>query len=154
MLSLLSQILANGVSPPSAPTSIELTLPEGTGPEALIPLTALLLEYPVAYMLTTAGLESQAILSGVALDVYECIVSHPPLLPKGKANTEIGRGETTLVKFSCPAHLAGSYPDLHPSRMVDKVKARFEERLCRLSLEEVMDVRVKHGVETLDRVAL
>ncbi|KAK0487669.1 hypothetical protein IW261DRAFT_1327286 [Armillaria novae-zelandiae] len=66
------------------PTDISCTLPSELPVEITVPLAAVLLEYPVAYV--PNGALSPARLN---LDVYECLLS----------------GGVTIVKFSCPASL-------------------------------------------------
>ncbi|KZT25408.1 hypothetical protein NEOLEDRAFT_1065507, partial [Neolentinus lepideus HHB14362 ss-1] len=142
VISLLSQIL-NRI--PSPPATLELTLQDSYGPESLVPLAALLLEYPIAYTVTSTS--SQAILGGVPLDVYQCIVKHPAVSTHASTQQE----DTSLIKFSCPSHLAASNSHLRPSRIVDKVSKRFLNRIQRLA-DVRMDIR--YHVEGLDRIAL
>ncbi|TFK52634.1 hypothetical protein OE88DRAFT_1428635 [Heliocybe sulcata] len=141
---LLSQILDNHGSS----CSITLVLPPSVGTDSLIPVAAVLLEYPVAY--TPASISSQATLAGVPLDVYECVVRHPPIFARS-APQQTG---TSLVKFSCPSHLAWRFPDLEPPRLVERIRERFLGRIQQFSSHADMRVDVKHHVETLDRVAL
>lgn len=118
------------------PTSI--TLPTGLAPETTVPLAALLLEYPVAYV----PLDIQVpFLDNVQLDVYEC--------------TLVTENDQThsLVKFSCPSNLTEAYPDgLGASHIVAYLRGNFEDRLKR-SVQGAT-LRITHSRETKDRLAL
>jgi hypothetical protein len=120
------------------PTSI--TLPGDLTPEITVPLAALLLEYPVAYV---PSLEQLPFLSNVPLDIYECI-----LLFNG-----ISAGNHLLLKFSCPSNLAEEHPGrLGSSHIVARLKANFGGRL-----EESLPgatFHVTHSRDTKDRIAL
>ncbi|KAK0221625.1 hypothetical protein IW262DRAFT_1375276 [Armillaria fumosa] len=67
------------------PTDISCTLPSELPVEITIPLAAVLLEYPVAYVPNDATSPARQ-----NLDVYECLLSEG----------------VTIVKFSCPSSLA------------------------------------------------
>ncbi|KAF8147322.1 hypothetical protein K438DRAFT_1626356 [Mycena galopus ATCC 62051] len=99
----------------------------------MIPLAGTLLGYPVAYVPDAGG----AFLAHASLDVFECSV---------RALT----WEHAFLKFSCPAMLAATHPELAPTRIVASLKTRFEPRLEELGLVLI----VKHETEILDRVAL
>ncbi len=71
-------------------SSTTLRLPDALSPCVTVPLAALLLEYPVAYV-PEAGPGPMH----VTLQVYECSITLPPGL------TGIG-----VVKFSCPQGIA------------------------------------------------
>ncbi|GLB38340.1 hypothetical protein LshimejAT787_0502050 [Lyophyllum shimeji] len=121
---------------PSLPPSI--TIRKRLQPETAVPLAAVLLEYPVAYI--PASLK-HPFLSNVSLDVYECTVEFEPNTPH------------SLVKFSCPSYLARSHPDvLAPSRIIASLTEKFGTRVRKMAPGTPLDV--VHTTRTLDRVAL
>ncbi|KAI1793407.1 hypothetical protein LXA43DRAFT_242920 [Ganoderma leucocontextum] len=106
----------------------------------MVSLAACLLDFPVAYVPIGDG--SDPFLAGVPLDGYECVlvqISPSPL-------------EHVMLKFSCPQAMAADAPDLRPEALVERLRARFTERLGRVAFPGVLVVR--HCVETMDRVAL
>ncbi|KAJ7675789.1 hypothetical protein DFH06DRAFT_1317934 [Mycena polygramma] len=109
---------------------VETTTPAlspGLEPRTAIPLAAVLLGYLVAYVPEAEG----TFLAQATLDVYECRVRTPGW-------------EHALLKFSCPAALAATYPErLASARLVASLRTRFEPRLKELGLELI--------VEQLDR---
>ncbi|KAF7346357.1 Thioredoxin-domain-containing protein [Mycena sanguinolenta] len=109
------------------------TLPPGLEPHTIIPLAGVLLGYPVAYVPDADG----AFLAQASLDVFACSVRAPTW-------------EHPFLKFSCPAVLAATHPELAPTRIAASLKTRFEPRLQELGLGLV----VKHSTEIVDRVAL
>ncbi|KAJ6477404.1 hypothetical protein C8R47DRAFT_1323368 [Mycena vitilis] len=103
-------------------------------PRTAIPLAAVLLGYPVAYVPEAEG----TFLAQATLDVYECRV-------------RASGWEHALLKFSCPAALAVAHREkLASARIVVSLRTRFEPRLRELGLELV----VEHSTEVMDRVAL
>lgn len=99
-------------------------------PATLIPLAAVLLGYPVAYV--PADDADGAFLAHTPLDVYTCTVrAHAP---------------HTLLKFSCPAGLSG----LAPPQITDVLATRFGPRVRELGLA----LSIEHATEVMDRVAL
>ncbi|KAJ7134657.1 hypothetical protein C8R44DRAFT_771081 [Mycena epipterygia] len=122
---VLDALRALATTPPTLPRDLE--------PRTAIPLAAVLLGYPVAYVPSEA-----AFLAQTPLDVYACTVC---------AST----WEHTLLKFSCPAALAVAHPArLAPARIIANLTARFEPRARELGLTLV----VNHSTEIMDRVAL
>ena len=123
------------------PTS--LSLPLGLTPETTIPLAALLLEYPVAYVPTS---DQAPFLSNIRLDVYECTLDFD------HRNAD-NIGECLLLKFSCPSDLA----ELHPNRLGSfHIAARLAEKFNNRLKQQVpgATIRVTHSRQTMDRVAL
>ncbi|KAG5648408.1 hypothetical protein DXG03_004982 [Asterophora parasitica] len=108
--------------------------------EMSIPLAAVLLEYPVAYV--PFSLEDNVpFLPNVSLDVYECVLT----LAQG--------GFHTLLKFSCPSDLGQRYPNLlSPGRVVADVSAKLNSRIGQKAPGMLLEVL--HTTATLDRVAL
>lgn len=119
------------------PTSI--TLPANLTSETMVPLAALLLEYPVAYVPTF--LDSQVpFLNNVPLDIYECILV-------------IDDQSLPLLKFSCPSGLAEAHPDrLGSSSIIAYLVENFKDRLEKSFPGATL--RVIHSRETRDRLAL
>jgi hypothetical protein len=123
------------------PTSI--TLPADLTPEITVPLAALLLEYPVAYV---PSLDQLSFLSNVLLDVYECILVF---------HDEDGNrtGHHLLLKFSCPSNLAEEHPDrLSPSHIVAHLTANFGGRLQESVPRATF--HATHSRDIRDRIAL
>lgn len=128
--------LANTTMPLSKTLSRNLSRAQGT----TIPMAAVLIEYPVAYV--PASLEQESFLSNVPLDVYECVL-----------NFNNSLNQHILLKFSCPSGIAKENPDiLGPSRIVERLIATFQPRLH--SVIPGTELVVRHSSETLDRVAL
>ena len=107
----------------------------------LVPLAAILLEYPLAYVPISS--DQTSFLAGVPLDVYECVLTCPSML---KAPEHI------LMKFSCPSVLAATNLELSVSRLEERLNARFAPRLKQAGLSGTFQIR--HSTETLARVAL
>jgi hypothetical protein len=120
-------------------------LPSHLSEKELIPLAAFLVEYPVAYVPISARQEN--FLSGVPLNVFECIVVHPV---DGMQNRNQQRRHS-LLKFSCPCILGAEYPQLlSPQAMELRLEEHFRERVEKLGLE----FKVTHSTVIHDRVAL
>lgn len=122
-------------------------LPDNLGIQTLIPLAGLLLEYPVVYIPTSD--DQSVFLPGVALDVYQCIMSLDCMhgLEKHK-----GLKGHPLLKFSCPASFGETKCSFAPSNMKAYVEALFRARLH--SIEDSWFLEITHSIITLDRVAL
>ncbi|KAL5482455.1 hypothetical protein ACEPAI_9049 [Sanghuangporus weigelae] len=119
-----------------------IRLPEGLTPKTLIPLCGFLLEFPVAYV--PFSTDSEAFLSGVPLDVYECAI----FLEEDEKDTK----KHILLKFSCPAHLGAAHGMLAPDSIAKDLEQVFRSRLERVSCP--WSLRINHTVITQDRVAL
>lgn len=124
---------------------VTVLFPSHLSEKELIPLAAFLIEYPVAYVPISAGQEN--FLSGIPLDVYECVVVHPT---DGTQNNGQPRRHS-MLKFSCPCSLGLEYLQLlSPQTMQRRLKERFIERVEGFGLQ----LEVMHYAVTHDRVAL
>ena len=109
--------------------------------DVAVPVAAILLEYPVIYVPTSAN--QSTFLSGEPLHVYECILNNEIqcTLPQGHS----------LLKFSVPCRVS-TIRRLSPENIENKLKALYETRLkdcgCNLTLT------VRHDTKVFDRVAL
>ncbi|KAG6890622.1 hypothetical protein C0995_006598 [Termitomyces sp. Mi166 len=129
--SLKEGVAAQTTFPPS------FTMKSNLPAESAIPLAAVLLEYPVAYVPTTLD---SPFLSKVTLDVYECILSF---------------GETvhTLFKFSCPSELGQQYSHIFSSsQIIASLTDNYLPRIC--TMAPTVSFEVLHTSQNLDRVAL
>ncbi|KAF5382562.1 hypothetical protein D9615_002869 [Tricholomella constricta] len=130
----LLSLVEDATTQPSLPPSISISssLPR----ETAVPLAAVLLEYPVAYVPTSL---EHPFLSNVPLDIYECVVT----FDRDSAHT--------LLKFSCPSDLAQRYPVvLSPLHIIASVIKKFTPRIR----DTTISLQVHHSTKTLDRVAL
>jgi len=103
----------------------------------LIPLAALLLEYPVGYVPLDPN--QSGFLSNVPLDVYEFVL-------------EDSGEEHTLLKFSCPQCVGQSITRLVPDEVRGRLEDRFRPRLEVVDYPGRLEVRCTQ--ETLPRVGL
>jgi hypothetical protein len=110
----------------------------------LIPFTGFILDYPVAYVPTTA--QQTTFLGGVPLDVYECAVTS--VLTEGDHRPR----RHSLMKFSCPQNLRLVESWLSPEMMMRKLEVLFRTERVMKKHDLVLDVA--HHKETHDRVAL
>jgi len=109
----------------------------------MIPVAAILLEYPVAYVPTSGPGDQTTFLSRELLDVYECLLM----------NAEIGTlNQHTLLKFSCPNVIGIEHTELSPQRLIERMKERFIPRLRIVDGRITLDIKVL--AEKFDRVAL
>lgn len=115
---------------------LSITLRDDLTQDILVPLAAVLLDFPVAYVPVSA--EQTSFLSGVPLDVYECFMH--------------GSGSHTVLKFSSPCSIGARHPELGPERLIIALKAYLQPRLDKVGWAAPLDV--VHRIETLDRVAL
>ncbi|TFK40811.1 hypothetical protein BDQ12DRAFT_468320 [Crucibulum laeve] len=131
------------LSPSLAPS---ISLPPYMTQETAVPLAALLLDYPIAYV--PCSPEQANFLSNVPLDVYECRLALE--LEPGSEQ------EHTLMKFSCPCAISEVDTELVPQRMQERLRRNFELRMKTLGPSEnrMPRVRVLHSTKTMDRVAL
>ena len=111
------------------------------GLNVAVPIAAILLEYPVIYVPTSAN--QLTFLSGEPLHVYECLLNNEihGTLPQ----------DHSLLKFSAPCRVS-TIPRLSPENIENKLKTLYETRLkdsgCNLTLT------VQHDTKVFDRVAL
>lgn len=122
-------------NPISVTSSQELTQ------ELMIPIAAILLEYPVGYV-PISNIQT-SFLSGELLDVYECHITRSD---SGPSNWH------TLLKFSCPTIVGIEHSELSPQNLIERLKKRFIPRLQEAHSHMAMDIHV--SAEKLDRVAL
>jgi Domain of unknown function (DUF4504) len=113
-----------------------ICIKEGLTQEDLIPLAAVLLEYPVGYVPVSS--QQTSFLNDVPLDVYECV-----LIPHSSGKLE------TLLQFSCPCALA---KNLSVDAVKEKLEIRFLPRITAVNLN--FGLQIIHHVETLPRVGL
>jgi hypothetical protein len=121
---------------------------------ALIPLAGLLLEYPVAYVVAP---DSQAYLSRVPLDVYECTL---------QLNGNEDQKGHSVLKFSIPETLGNTDQVWRPGNIMAELHSRFSPRVNlgsptsprtsspRSSNDSTNILHVHHHTVSLDRVAL
>jgi len=122
-------------NPTSIISSQELTQ------ELMIPIAAILLEYPVAYV--PASSDQMAFLSRELLDVYECRLVH--------VETQVPNRHT-LLKFSCPSAIGVKHMELSPQELMERTKERFIPRLQKAGDGMIVEIHV--STEKFDRVAL
>ncbi|KAI0632064.1 hypothetical protein C8Q77DRAFT_898533 [Trametes polyzona] len=145
----LRSLLADLASQAGPDTPCTVSLPEDDRTRdigTMVAFAACILEFEVAYVPTLGGGGGGGFLSGVPLDVYECILEL-----SAEKSGELPESHT-LIKFSCPQALANSLPELRPEAVVLALWRRFDGRLKEACFPGTM--RVHHSVETLDRVAL
>ncbi|KZP33692.1 hypothetical protein FIBSPDRAFT_1036207 [Athelia psychrophila] len=109
--------------------------------EDAVPLAAILLEYPVAYVPTSSA--ETSFLSGEALVVCECYLEQE-LTPSPLRHT--------LIKFSCPNSIAQNNEHLSPRRLAQRLQEHFAPRVGEMG--EAVYLKIHISTETLDRVAL
>ena len=121
------------------PTSVISS--QGLKQELMIPIAAILLEYPVAYVPTSS--DQTAFLSREPLDIYECRLVH--------TETEVPN-QHTFLKFSCPSTIGVKHMELSPQKLTERMKERFIPRLQKVGDSITVDIHV--STEKFDRVAL
>lgn len=127
-----------------SPGALSLSLFDSFTEEILIPLAAVMIDYPVAYF--PAFSAQTSFLEGEALDVYT--VSFEGI---STSDSTLGLGEQHLfLKFSCPQVLVSNYAELSPAAVIEELRAKFTPGLARMGAR----ISVTHRTETLDRVAL
>jgi hypothetical protein len=125
------------------PAPVFRALPGNLSQETTIPLAALLVGYPVAYV--PGSPDQSSFLSNVPLDVYECVLTFDESQQVSNLHT--------LLKFSCPSGLAQDHPDLlGPPQIIEHLNGRYRNRLQKAAPDTKLVVL--HSSETLDRVAL
>ncbi len=137
---MLGDVLAG--LPSDAEPPLLLHLPEDTARTLgdIVALAACLLDFPVAYVPIGDG--STPFLAGVPLDVFECVLMQ----------TSPSSLEHIMLKFSCPRAMAADSQDLQPEALVERLRARFTDRLAQVAFPGTLVVRLH--TETKDRVAL
>jgi len=128
----------------ASPDALVVSLSEVFAQEILIPLAAVVIDYPVAYFPALSAQTS--FLQGEALDVYT--VSFKWITKTSDLALAFG-SEHVLLKFSCPQVLAKHY-ELSPSIVIRRLRIKFTTSLGRIRTY----VFVTHHTETLERVAL
>lgn len=133
---LRTSLLQSRSSNKPYPLSITASWPSDCPHEA-VPIAAVLLEYPVAYVPNTT--DSRPFLSDVDLEVFTCsLVS---------LNHSSDRNEHVLLQFSCPRSLVAEIGDIN-----EKLRKRFDPRI--LDADLPYEVHTSNRTERLDRVAL
>lgn len=138
VLQVLEDIDADMVNHVNTTSTTSLILNQ----ETMIPLAAVLLEYPVAYVPSSP--DQTVFLSGETLDVYECLLIHSP--------NETSLPPITLLKFSCPAAICLETEALSSQKLVEMMEERFSPRIKKVDHHLTLEIRV--SAEKFDRVAL
>jgi len=150
LLTLLRSIPLPSLTSP--PTLVISSTPPPTQ-ISTIPLAALLLEYPIAYVPTSP--DQTLFLSHVPLDVYEFVLVfvHPcgDGRSAGDSRSDQGWNRHTLLKFSCPR---GLDPPIEKGKLVGNLESHFQVRLQEAGLNGIVLLGVDHHAQTFDRVAL
>lgn len=107
--------------------------------ETVVPLAAILLDYLVAYVPYPPYPNT---LSGVPLDVYECILTI-------SSHDSTADWKHSFIKFSCPTTSREDFTQLKSENVILKLAAMFADRL---GTTRGASIRVKHSSETVDRV--
>jgi hypothetical protein len=108
--------------------------------ETIVPLAAILLDYLVAYVPYSSYPDT---LSGVPLDVYECVLT----IPGHDSRVDL---KHSVIKFSCPT-LQEDFTQLKPENVTLKLAAIFADRLS-VAGAGGATIHVKHSSETVDRM--
>ncbi|KAH7885213.1 hypothetical protein F5I97DRAFT_1928622 [Phlebopus sp. FC_14] len=138
----LAEVLKETYAVSSAsPDKASFSLPNHLSQEILVPLAAVLIDYPVGYVPSSS--QGMGFLGGETLDVYE-------LLLKASQAPNLTSGDHILLKFSCPRALTDGHPELAPDNMMEKLRIKFMPRLANVG----MQLSAVHTVETFNRVAL
>lgn len=127
-----------------SPDALSLSLSDTFTQEILIPLAAVMIDYPVAYFPACSAQTS--FLEGEALDIYTISFK---AITTSDSTSGFGK-EYTFLKFSCPQVLVSNYAELSPATVIEKLRVKFTAGLSRIGTR----VSVTHRTETLDRVAL
>lgn len=116
------------------------TFTQEDSPAERVPLAAVLIEYPVAYV--PSGDHSGPFLSNVDLEVFTCSLAQDA---RG-APQAVGPGHT-LLQFSCPSSLVHEVGDI-----AGQLEQRFSSRLASAGVP--CPLQVSQRTERLERVAL
>jgi len=128
--------LTQSVEPP-----LSFSLLSDTTFETVVPLAAILLDYLVAYVPYPSHPNT---LSGVPLDVYECILAIP-------GHDSMANLKHSVLKFSSPTTLRESFTQLKPENVTLKLAAIFADRLGAAGAGGAA-IHVIQSSETVDRV--
>ncbi|KZT09131.1 uncharacterized protein LAESUDRAFT_695733 [Laetiporus sulphureus 93-53] len=128
-------------------TAVALSLSPTLDITEVVPLAAVLLEYPIAYVPISS--DQSSFLAGVPLDVYTCALVQPF---RDDGRTAKVTQEHILMRFSCPCGIGQREAELSPSRTTERLKDRFGGRLSGAGCSD--DLIVRHTMETHDRVSL
>ncbi|TFY68732.1 hypothetical protein EVJ58_g820 [Rhodofomes roseus] len=148
--SLLRELRARGEKRAGLQRPVVLAITQPLVITDSVPLAAVLLEYPVAYV--PADADQTEFLPGVLLDVYHCVISLADTTLDDTRGAPGDAREHTLLKFSCPACLAEQDTSLSPARMMDRLRVSFGARLN--AAEGQWNLAVRHTTEAHDRVSL
>ena len=111
------------------------------GIKDLIPLTAILLEYPIAYVPDGAPVQSEGFLRGVELEVFSCTMHWKEDEERRHLPPHV------FMQFSCPHLLVHEVTDL-----TDRLRQRFAARITEAGLS--CSLSINRRTEQFDRVAL
>ena len=151
---------------PASPFPVTLTLP-AIPPDLSVPLAAILLDYSIAYVPdsdSNSASSAAKSFSGALVDFYECVLSfrnleeqdhHDQLdsSKKGSKQRHDNQAQScTIMKFSCPAILSDSHPELKSDRIIEKLNALFAQRLQTLGDPSLLQVDAYKTTHTLDRL--
>ena len=150
-------------APPILP--VTLTLPP-ISPALSVPLAAILLDYSIAYVPDSDSNSASGAtdsFSSVPVDFYECILSfrnveeqddHLDSSNKGLNQRHDNQEQScTIMKFSCPAILSDTHPELKSDRILEQLNALFAQRLQTLGDPSLLQVNAYKTTHTLDRLA-
>ncbi|KAF9483475.1 hypothetical protein BDN70DRAFT_799584 [Pholiota conissans] len=122
------------------------SLPAGVTLESAVPLAAVLLDYPIAYIPST----SSNALSGVPLDLYECVLTFGN--SDGATESDVKHNTHTIMKFSCPAKMGDKSPDrCLPEKLILQLKELFATRMHLIG-DPSTAVDVVHSTRTLNHI--
>ena len=118
------------------------SLPPDTTLEIAVPLAAILLDYPIAYVPPAS--QDVTSLTNVPLDFYECLLTFGNE-PDGQ-NTKC-----SIMKFSSPSGIAQD--ELRPERMVERLQQFFSSRLEDIR-DPTLGVTVEHTSQLVEHVVV
>lgn len=119
-------------------TPVSISLTTDLTAAVTVPLAALLLEYPVAYV--PENVQASSHLSRMPLIVYECTLTWDV--------TSLNPIWHTLLQFSCPA----LFGKLLTSRILDELTSRFNPRTQQLTANPKLTIQYRN--ETRDNLVL
>ncbi|KJA21246.1 hypothetical protein HYPSUDRAFT_216543 [Hypholoma sublateritium FD-334 SS-4] len=126
------------------------SLPTDVTVQVAVPLAALLLDYPIAYVPSVSNPHA---LSGCPLDFYECVlISSAHECHSDAKSHAVQRKEHTIMKFSCPAQLQDMDPEhFQPASIVSQLNEVFSKRLG-LVEDPTLGCDVIHTTQTHDHI--